>query len=86
MSNQGFWYVYLLRCADGSIYTGITKNVGARVKKHNAGNGAVYTTQRRPVTLIYQESHPSQGSALRRERQIKKWKRKQKQALASGAA
>jgi len=77
------WSVYLLRCADGSIYTGISKDVSARVEKHNQGKGAAYTAQRRPVALIYQEPHPDQGSALRREGQIKRWRKRQKEALAS---
>jgi predicted GIY-YIG superfamily endonuclease len=76
------WYVYMVRCADGSIYTGIAKNVGARIRQHNLGRGAVYTSSRRPVQIIYQEVCPDLGSALRREHQIKRMKRKTKEELA----
>ncbi|MBI3871509.1 MAG: GIY-YIG nuclease family protein [candidate division Zixibacteria bacterium] len=79
------WYVYLLRCSDGSIYTGISKDVDTRVKKHNAGAGAVYTAQRRPVSLIYQERHRNQSSAMVRERQIKRLRKAQKEVLALGS-
>lgn len=79
------WHVYLVRCADGSIYTGITDNVEARLKKHNSGRGAKYTAQRRPVILLHSEKLDSQGSAMKREAQIKRWSKKQKEALASGS-
>ncbi len=75
------WYVYILRCSDGSFYTGIAKNVAERLKKHNTGNGAKYTKGRRPVVLVYRERRASQSSALKRERQIKKWKRPDKVKL-----
>lgn len=78
------WHVYLVRCSDGSIYTGITDNVEARLKKHNSGRGAKYTAQRRPVTLIHSEVQSDQGSAMKREAQIKRWPKKQKEALAMG--
>jgi predicted GIY-YIG superfamily endonuclease len=78
------WFVYLVRCRDGSIYTGITDDVDARLNKHNLGRGAAYTAQRRPVSLIYQELHPDQGSALRREARIKRWKKQKKEDLARG--
>ncbi len=71
--NNNPWCLYLLRCADNSIYTGISINVEARVKKHNLGKGASFTSGRRPVSLIYQEEHPDQSSARRREEQIKNW-------------
>jgi predicted GIY-YIG superfamily endonuclease len=77
-NDKGFWYLYLLRCWDGSIYTGITNDVEARVREHNQGSGAEYTAQRRPVILIYQEQHPDQNSARRREEQIKRWGRKRR--------
>lgn len=78
------WHVYLVRCSDGSIYTGITDNVEARLKKHNSGRGAKYTAQRRPVTLMHSEELLDQGSAMKREAQIKRWSKKQKEDLASG--
>ncbi len=83
-AGKNFWYLYLLRCADGSVYTGITNNVESRVKEHIQGIGADYTAQRRPVFLIYQERHPDQSSARRREEQIKRWGRKKKENLAPG--
>lgn len=65
------WYVYILRCADRSLYTGIATDVDARVVKHNTGKGAKYTRGRLPVTLVYQESSASRGEALKREYAIK---------------
>jgi putative endonuclease len=82
--DKNFWYLYLLRCADGSIYTGISNDVDARVREHNQGKGAKYTAQRRPVFLIYQEQHPDQSSVRRREEQIKRWGKKKKENLALG--
>ena len=82
--DKNFWYLYLLRCADGSIYTGISNDVEVRVREHNQGKGAKYTAQRRPVFLIYQEQHPDQSSARRREEQIKPWRREKKENLVLG--
>ncbi len=82
MSNQlAPWYLYLVRCQDKSLYTGISNQVEERIKKHNQGKGAAYTAQRRPVVLIYQEEHPDQNSARKREAQIKKWSRQKKEML-----
>lgn len=78
------WYVYIVRCRDGSLYTGISDNVSKRIEKHNSGKGAKYTAQRRPVTLLFQETHPDQGSARRREEQIKRWPREKKKQLIAG--
>ena len=83
MSNVE-WYIYILRCADGSYYVGHTRDVDQRVVAHNAGEGASWTASRRPVTLVYQERLESQPAAVRRERQIKKWSRAKKAALAAG--
>ena len=80
------WFVYLVRCRDGSIYTGITDDIEARLKKHNAGRGARYTAQRRPVILLHSETMPNQGSAMRREAQIKRWGKAQKECLAQGTS
>ena len=82
--NKSPWFLYLLRCADDSIYTGISINVEARVKKHNLGKGASYTSGRRPVILLYQEKHPDQSTAMHRERQIKNWGRDRKEKLTHG--
>ncbi len=75
------WFVYLLRCADGSLYTGITTDVSRRCRQHNAGTASRYTRSRRPTRLVYREAHPDQGSALRREAAIKALSRREKEAL-----
>ena len=80
------WQVYLLRCADDTLYTGIALDVAKRAAAHNAGRGAKYTRPRRPVTVLYTESCTSKSAALQREAAIKKLPRAQKLALASGAA
>lgn len=83
-SSSKPWHVYLVRCSDGSIYTGITDNVEARLKKHNSGRGAKYTAQRRPVVLLYSELVTDQGSAMRREAEIKRWPKARKVKLSLG--
>lgn len=75
------WFVYTLRCADGTLYTGITTDLDRRVKQHNDGMASRYTGSRRPVKLVYQEPQRSQGLALRREAAIKKLTRREKLAL-----
>ena len=75
------YFCYLLRCADGSFYTGVTTDVGRRVDEHNGGKGARYTMGRRPVQLVWQEAHPNRSSAQRRETAIKRWRRDRKLAL-----
>jgi putative endonuclease len=66
------WYVYMLRCADQSLYTGVATDVAARVATHNTGKGAKYTRGRLPVTLVYQEPVGEHGAALQREHAIKR--------------
>ena len=74
--------VYMLRCADGSLYTGWTNDIEARVKAHNLGRGgAKYTRSRRPVTLVYWESCETKKQAMSREWHIKRLTRAQKLAL-----
>ena len=75
-------FVYLLRCSDGTIYTGWTLDVAHRVMAHQQGRGARYTRTRRPVTLIYHERLPSRRAAMLREVAIKRWSRARKLALA----
>jgi predicted GIY-YIG superfamily endonuclease len=75
------WFVYLLRCADGTLYTGIAKDVSRRCQQHNAGTASRYTRSRLPVELVYQETHASRGSALRREAAIKALPRRQKESI-----
>jgi predicted GIY-YIG superfamily endonuclease len=81
MSEPGEWHVYLLRCAESSLYCGIAKDVESRVMAHNAGRGAKYTRSRQPCQLVYCESGHTHSSALRRERQIKRLSRVDKEAL-----
>lgn len=76
-------YCYILRCADGTFYTGWTADVARRVKAHNAGRGARYTRTRRPVELVYSETLPSRVAAMRREVTIKRWPRAKKLELAA---
>jgi putative endonuclease len=83
-SAQGPAFVYIVQCTDGTLYTGWAKDVKARVKVHNAGRGARYTRTRRPVRLRYWERHPDRAAAMRRERQLKSWKRARKLALIAG--
>ena len=80
------WFVYLVRCNDGSLYCGISNDVEKRVIKHNTGKGARYTKSHGPVSLVYQEKVGTMGQALRREHQIKKWSKKRKEMLISGSS
>ena len=77
------WSVYLVRCVDGSLYTGIAKDVLSRVDKHNTGQGAAYTRSHRPVKLLYQEDRFTRSQALIREAQIKRFPRAKKELLAN---
>ena len=78
------YYVYLLRCADDSLYVGSAQNVDNRVKDHNDGRGAAYPFKHRPVHLVYSETFRSEHVALARERQLKRWSRAKKEALIAG--
>jgi predicted GIY-YIG superfamily endonuclease len=75
------WFVYILRCRDGTLYTGITKDVARRFRQHNAGTASKYTRSRLPVRLAHQEVHPDQSTALKRELAIKAMTRRDKLAL-----
>lgn len=76
------WFVYVLRCADGTLYTGVTTDVTRRVEEHNASTkGARYTRVRRPVSLAHQEAFPDRSSACVREAAIKKLSRAEKTDL-----
>ncbi|OGT77958.1 MAG: endonuclease [Gammaproteobacteria bacterium RIFCSPLOWO2_02_FULL_56_15] len=78
------WYVYMVRCADKSLYTGITTDPERRLKEHNHNDrlAAVYTRHRRPVCLVHQEYYPGRAEALRRECEIKKLSRRGKLILS----
>ncbi|MBI3273404.1 MAG: GIY-YIG nuclease family protein [Planctomycetes bacterium] len=80
----GPWFVYLLRCGDGSLYCGITNDLARRVEAHRRGKGARYTRSRPPVRLAYWESSGSRSAALRREHALKKLPRARKLELVAG--
>ena len=80
-SGRERWTVYILRCADGSFYTGIAKNVDRRVDAHNRGKGAAYTRSHRPVVVVYRENMQSRVAALLREIDIKRLTRQKKKLL-----
>lgn len=80
--GEGRNVVYVLECADGTLYTGWTNDLSGRLAAHNAGKGAKYTKGRRPVRLIYWEEHPTKREAMRREYAIKRLSRREKQKLA----
>ena len=75
------WFVYILNCSDGTLYTGITNDLDRRIKAHNAGTASKYTRVRRPVSIVYSEEVETKGDALRRELQIKRLTRSEKMAI-----
>ena len=81
MNMEKQWVVYILRCRDRTLYTGITTDVQRRLADHRSGKGAKYTRGRGPLELVYQERCESHSHALRREYQIKALKRSQKEDL-----
>jgi len=86
-ANPPGWSVYIVRCADGTLYTGITVELSRRIDEHNADDqlGARYTRTRRPVELVYCEPAGSRSAASRREREIKKLPRSGKEALLAAS-
>lgn len=78
------WYLYILQCGDGTLYTGITDDVQRRFQLHSAGKGAKYTRGRGPLTLRYQECVGSYSDALRREIQVQRMPRQKKRDLITG--
>jgi putative endonuclease len=79
--RETLWHVYIVRCADASLYTGIAKDLHARISEHNAGGGAKYTRTRLPVELVYIEEASGRSAAQRREAAIKKLSANDKRAL-----
>lgn len=77
------WWVYIVKCADGSLYTGIARDINKRIDKHNSGKGAKYTRAREPVKLLYYEEYENRSLATKREMQIKKLSHDQKKELTS---
>jgi predicted GIY-YIG superfamily endonuclease len=75
------WFVYIARCADNSLYTGIALNPEARMKAHNLGRGAKYTASRLPIKMVRLEKMKNKSSALKRELEIKKWPKAKKEKL-----
>ena len=75
------WYLYILRCGDGSLYTGITTDVEKRLEAHRAGKGAKYTRGRGPLELAYREACGTHSDALKRELEIKRLPREEKEKL-----
>ncbi len=88
MTLQGqneLWTVYIVRCADGTLYTGIAKDLASRIERHNAGRGAKYTRSRLPVELVYCEPAGDRGTALRREHEIRRLAPDDKRRLGDSA-
>lgn len=83
--SDGRWWVYLVRCADGSLYCGVTTDLERRIEAHNAGRGAAYTRARRPVALAWSEPAAGRGAALRRELAVKRLARRRKLELIATA-
>ncbi len=81
MPSDDLWFVYILRCADGSLYTGIAKDLKRRCRQHNDGTASRYTRSRCPCKLVWQEVRASRSSALKREATIKAMTRRDKLAL-----
>ena len=79
--EQALWYVYILRCGDGTLYTGITDDVEKRLAAHRSGHGAKYTRGRGPLTLLYTEAQPDRAAASRREYAVKSLPRREKLRL-----
>ncbi len=79
--NPAVYFVYIVRCADGSLYTGYARDPSERIATHNAGKGAKYTASRLPVDLVYSEPCDSLSVALKREIEIKRLTRARKEAL-----
>ena len=75
------WFVYILRCGDGTLYTGITNDIEKRFKAHSSGKGAKYTRGRGPLDLVYREACVDHSAALKREAEIKKLSREEKEKL-----
>ncbi len=80
------WFVYMVRCHDGSVYTGITTDVQKRLGQHNAGSGAKYTRTRGPVAVAHQEAATNESAARKREAEIKRWTKKEKETFLAASA
>ncbi len=79
--DEIMWFVYILECEDGSFYTGITDHIQRRFSEHRNGKGGHYTSSHEPRKLLYSEKHNTKSGALKRERQIKGWRKEKKLKL-----
>lgn len=79
------WYVYILQCLDNSFYTGITNNLQKRFLDHKNGKGGAYTRSHKPVKVVYRENYSNKSSALKREFEIKRLSKSQKEDLIQGS-
>ncbi|MGA8767602.1 MAG: GIY-YIG nuclease family protein [Candidatus Acidiferrales bacterium] len=79
------FFCYILECADGSLYVGVTDDPAQRVRHHNEGKGSTWTASRRPVTLVWTEDHRTLSAARKRENQLKRWSLAKKVALIGGS-
>jgi putative endonuclease len=84
--RESGWHVYILRCGDGTLYTGATNDLARRLERHGAGKGARYTRSRLPVRLVYAEPARDRSAALRRELAVKALRRAEKLALVRATA
>jgi len=84
LQSESMCTVYILRCADGSLYVGRTRELSVRVAEHELGRGSAFTAARRPGLLVYQEPFQTNAGASRRERQLKRWTTAKKEALIRG--
>jgi putative endonuclease len=78
------YYFYILRCADNSLYCGMTNDLEKRMEKHNSGKGAKYLRGKLPVKLVYSKKYENRSEALKREAEVKKWSKGKKEELVSG--
>jgi putative endonuclease len=85
IGRQRAHFIYIVKCADGTLYTGYARDPQARERIHNTGRGARYTRARLPVALVHVESFRSKSAALRREWQVKRWSRARKLTLIAGS-
>ena len=83
MPNAPTYFLYILECADGSLYTGITTDVARRFEEHKTGKGAHYTRSHKPVRVAYSEPCGNRSDAQKREAEIKKWPSQKKRAMAA---
>lgn len=82
--ESAIYFVYILECQDGSLYTGITTDIDRRLREHKKGIGSHFTHAKKAKRMLHQEEHPNRSAALKREAEIKRWPRQKKLALTKG--